>query len=393
MVRARQDSGLDSQIINQILLDQNFEENIIEAMEIVAANPLNPGSFPLREGDKSQDDQTAHTESELTDSTQSAESTGLTEQVESLIESVEEALSGPQFDRNSELSEATTSDFSDLVGDGSNVERTLIKSYNRADSNWRKIVSVVPLSNMKSMARHRRSDTDKYILTPQGSEVEMGSWSTYSVTYTPKKYERGASFSWEMLINDDLGAFRNIAVDLGIAARNTIANFVMGFIRDNSDIYDGLPLFDSDHDNIGADALSESSLSVALTAMRTQTSEKGATLAIVPGFLVVPPQLEFKARKILNSSLVPGASTNDINVLKGIVDVIVEPMLSDPDNWYLVAKPESVATIEIGFLAGRETPEIFMREDFDHDTVEFKGRLAFGGAVLDYRGFYGSLVE
>jgi len=208
----------------------------------------------------------------------------------------------------------------------------------------------------------------------------------------PNGVERGASFTWEMLINDDLGAFRNIAVDLGIAARNTIADFVMGFIRDNSDIYDGLPLFDPDHDNIGVDALSESSLSAAMTAMRTQTSEKGATLAIVPGFLVVPPQLEFTARKILNSSLVPGGSTNDINVLKGIVDVIVEPMLSDPDNWYLVAKPESVATIEVGFLAGRETPEIFMKEDFDHDMVEFKGRIAFGGAVLDYRGFYGSLV-
>ena len=58
-----------------------------------------------------------------------------------------------------------------------------------------------------------------------------------------------------------------------------------------------------------------------------------------------------------------------------------------------MAKPSSIATIEVGFLAGRETPEIFVKEDFEQDLITYKGRIAFGGGVLDYRGFYGSIVS
>jgi hypothetical protein len=290
------------------------------------------------------------------------------------------------------LREATTSDFRDLVGDSSNLERELIRSYNITPSNWRKFVNVVPLRDMKTVTRLRRSDTDQYLEVPEGAEHEQGDFSTYKVEYLPKKYERGVNFTWEMLINDDLAAFRNIGRDLGLAAQNTLNNFVIGFIRDNAAVYDHTALFHADHGNLGSDELDEGSLAAAVTAMRQQTSEKGNPLNIEPGFLVVPPELEFTARKLVNSALVPGGSYNDINVLQGIVEVLVEPLLTDPDNWYLAAKPSSIATIEVGFLGGREAPEILVKEDFERDVIWYKGRLVFGGAVLDYRGFYGSIV-
>ena len=196
-----------------------------------------------------------------------------------------------------------------------------------------------------------------------------------------------------MLINDDLGVFRNIGRDLALAAQTTVSDFVMGFIRDNPVIYDGQHLFHSDHSNVGSAALSEPSLTAAVTAMRQQTSEKGNPLIIQPGFLIVPPELEFTAKKLISSTLVPGSSYNDLNILKSMVQVIVEPLLTDPNNWYLVALPSSIPTIELGFLAGHETPEIMVKDDFDRDVIWYKGRLVFGGAVLDYRSFYGSLVN
>lgn len=291
-----------------------------------------------------------------------------------------------------DLREGTTSDFPDLVGDSSGVERDLIRAWEISPSNWRKFVQTVPLRDMKTVTRMRRSDTDRYLMVPEGAEHEQGDFSTYKVTYTPQKYERGLNFTWEMLINDDLGAFRNIGYELGLAAQNTLNDFVIGMIRDNSEIYDGTALFQSGHGNVGSSALSELSLSAAVTAMRSQLSEKGNPLNIEPGFLVVPPELEFTAKKLVNSVLVPGGSTNDINVLQGMVEVLVEPQLDDANNWYLVAKPSSIATIEIGFLGGRETPEILVREDFERDVIWYKGRLVFGGAVMDYRGFFGSIV-
>jgi len=291
------------------------------------------------------------------------------------------------------LREASTSDFADLVGKTSNVEHELIKAYDIATPNWRKIVNAIPLRDMKPVTRLRRSDTDRYIAVPEGAEHDQGSFSSYKVTYTPKKYERGVNFTWEMLINDDLGAFRNIGRELGMAAQNTVNDFVMGFIRNNGTIYDGKGLFHTDHGNIGGSALSESSLSAAITAMREQKSEKGNTLNIEPGFLLVPSELEFTAKKLVNSALVPGGSLNDVNVLHGMVDVLVEPLLTNAANWYLVAKPSSIATIEMGFLGGRETPEILVKEDFERDVIWYKGRMVFGGAVLDYRGFYGAIVS
>ena len=291
-----------------------------------------------------------------------------------------------------QLKEATTSDFSDLVGDSSNVERDLIRSAGMAPSNWHKIVNTVPLRDMKTVTRLRRSDTDRYEVVPEGAEHKQGDFSHYKVTYEPKKYERGVNFTWEMLINDDLGAFRNIGRELGLAATNTISDFVIGFIKNNPVIYDNVALFHANHGNLGALALSESTLSVAITAMREQTSESGNPLNIVPGYLVVPAELEFTAKKLVSSALVPGGSLNDINVLQGIVEVLVEPLFTDANNWYLVAKPSSIPTIEMGFLGGRETPEILVKEDFERDVVWYKGRIAFGGAVLDYRGFYGAIV-
>jgi len=291
-----------------------------------------------------------------------------------------------------QLKEATTSDFADFVGDSSNVERELMRSYNVAPANWRKLVTIVPLRDMKTVTRLRRSDTDRYEVVPEGAEHEQGDFSSYKVTYTPKKYERGVNFTWEMLVNDDLAAFRNIGRELGQAAQNTINDFAIAFIRDNATIYDTKALFHTDHKNLGSTALGEASLAAGITAMREQTSEKGNPLNIEPGFLVVPAELEFTAKKLVNSTLVPGSPNNDVNVLQGMVEVVVEPLLTDSNNWYVVAKPTSISTLEIGFLGGRETPEILVKEDFDRDVIWYKGRIVFGGAVLDYRGFYGAIV-
>jgi hypothetical protein len=314
---------------------------------------------------------------------------------------IERILADPDFEKHaieglieaSTLREATTSDFADFVGDSSGVERDLLKSYNIAPGNWRKIVETLPLKDMKTVTRLRRSDTDRFEVVPEGGEHEQGDFSSYKVTYTPQKYERGVNFTWEMLINDDLGAFRNIGRELGIAAQNTINDFAIGFIRDNPAIYDGTALFHADHSNIGSAALDEATLAAGITTMRSQTSEKGNPLKIEPGFLLVPPELEFTARKLVNSTLVPGGSLNDVNVLRGMVEVLVEPLFMDSNNWYLVAKPSSIQTMELGFLNGRETPEILVKEDFDRDVIWYKGRVVFGGAVLDYRGFYGAIVS
>lgn len=290
--------------------------------------------------------------------------------------------------RSGRLQEATTSDFPDLVGGTSAVERALIDTATLAPPAYRRYARIASLPDLKPVKRLRRSDTDRFGLVPEAAEAGQGNFSSYTVDYTPGKYELILEFTWEMLINDDLGAFRHIGTDLAQGAMNTVGDFVVNLLTSDDAIYDGDSLFDSGRPNQSTDVLDAAGLQAGITAMRSQLSERGNPLHIVPGFLVVPPELEFIAKTLVHSSLVPGGNDNDVNVLNGIVEVIVEPLLTIPTDWYLIANPSSAPTLELGFLHGQETPEVLVKEDFERDLLAYKGRLVLGGAILDWRSFY-----
>lgn len=314
---------------------------------------------------------------------------------------IERILIDPDFERHSielfqrqaearagRLSEATTSDFPELVGTQSAVERALIDFAALTPPAYRKYARIASLPDMKPVKRLRRSDTDRFGKVLEAAEAGQGNFSSYAVDYTPSKYELILEFTWEMLINDDLGAFQHIGNDLAQGAMNTVGDFVIHMLTSGDDIYDGAPLFDATRTNHSEDDLDAAGLAAAITAMRSQLSERGNPLHIVPGFLVVPPELEFTAKTLVHSSLVPGGSANDINVLNGIVEVVVEPLLTVATDWYLIADPKSSPTLELGFLNGQETPEVLVKEDFERDLLAYKGRLVLGGAILDWRSFF-----
>lgn len=108
--------------------------------------------------------------------------------------------------------------------------------------------------------------------------------------------------------------------------------------------YDGQYFFDTDHSsgssgtqsNLGTSALSMASLETSRLAMRKFKDDKGRTMNVNPNLLVVPPDLESLAIQLTQSNLQPGSSTNDINALKGKLDVAVSPFLTDTNNWYLL---------------------------------------------------------
>ncbi len=62
------------------------------------------------------------------------------------------------------------------------------------------------------------------------------------------------------------------------------------------------------------------------------------------------------------------------------------------------ADPRQIPTIEVGFLNGREEPELFVQDTpnvgslFSNDQVIYKIRHIYSGAVMDFRGFYKAVV-
>ncbi len=71
--------------------------------------------------------------------------------------------------------------------------------------------------------------------------------------------------------------------------------------------------------------LNEANLTAALTAMRTLRRRDGSILNISPTKLLVPPTLEFTAKKLVAAALVNGGESN---VLAGVVQVVVVPYLA-----------------------------------------------------------------
>ena len=169
--------------------------------------------------------------------------------------------------------------------------------------------------------------------------------------------------------------------------------------------YDGGAYFASDHSegssgsqsNLGSTALSASALQTAITAMRKFKDDRGNPSHITPNLLVVPPDLEFEARELLNSTYYPEEATNmklANKVLKGIVNLLVTPYLTDTNDWFLFDTSRTVnpmilqmrkAPVFSNLVKGTES--MFMRKQMFYG-VDWRGFVAFG----DWRTGYGSIV-
>ncbi len=63
-------------------------------------------------------------------------------------------------------------------------------------------------------------------------------------------------------------------------------------------------------------------------------------MAVEDLYLLVPPQLEMLADRIVNSVNLPGSADNDRNSIKARrnIEIIVNPLFTDTNAWFLVAK-------------------------------------------------------
>ena len=73
----------------------------------------------------------------------------------------------------------------------------------------------------------------------------------------------------------------------------------------------------------------------------TETKLESGQIAapILDWILLVPPQLEMLADRLINSTGLPGSNDNDRNSIKARrnIRIVVNPHLTDPDAWFLIA--------------------------------------------------------
>jgi phage major head subunit gpT-like protein len=195
------------------------------------------------------------------------------------------------------------------------------------------------------------------------------------------------------LINDDLGALTSAPRRLGRG----------GAIKLNKVFWtefeaDAGTFWTSDRGNYFSGAstnLQISSLTTAVQKFRDQTDPDGDPLSLAPRKLLVPTALEVTAQNLFSgANIVVGAlgSTTsksiqpDVNPHAGRYQPVVSAYLSNATAWWLLADPEDLATIEVAFLNGQESPTVEQADaDFNTLGIQMRGYFDFGVNKQEYR--------
>jgi hypothetical protein len=135
--------------------------------------------------------------------------------------------------------------------------------------------------------------------------------------------------------------------------------------------------------------LNETSLEAAVIQIAKWTDERGLLIAARPSKLIIPPDLQFVAQRILKSELRPGTADNDINAIRvmGVVPEghAVNHYLTDTDAWFLMTDvPNGMKHFT------RVAMETSMDGDFDTGNVRYKARERYSFGVSDPLGIWGS---
>lgn len=281
----------------------------------------------------------------------------------------------------------TTSDFPLLLGGA--VNRTLRDSYAQAPQTWRPLGQQTTVPDFRTTTRVALGDISALEEVKEHGEYKYGKLEEEGAPIRVTKFGKIIAITWESIINDDLGALTRIPRAYGLAAAQTESNLVWNLLLSNPNFVDGKAIFVADHGNVAGagGAINTATLGAARAAMRKQQSKAGAFLNVEPRYLVVGPDKELEAFQFTSSNYVP-AKNADINDSRNTSLIVIVDARITGNQWYLYTEPGLVDTFEYAYLEGEQGVFTETREGFEVDGVEFKARLVFGAAWIDYRGAY-----
>jgi len=135
--------------------------------------------------------------------------------------------------------------------------------------------------------------------------------------------------------------------------------------------------------------LNETSLENALIDISTFVDERNMIIALRGMKLIVPPQLQFVADRLLESTLRVGTADNDVNAIRNMgmlpEGYTINHFLTDPDAFFIKTDAPN------GFKHFERTPlSTNMEADFDSGNMRFKARERYSFGYSDPRAVFGS---
>lgn len=302
----------------------------------------------------------------------------------------------------------TSSTFSYVLGN--TLARRMVKDYLANNFHEDLLISVrKPVKDFRTQeAVNVGYFSDLDTVDPEsGDYEEISAITDEESTYTIGQKGNILIISRKTIINDDLSLILRLVSRLGRAARRTHAKYIWDLFISNGTCSDGTAWFTSGHGNLGATALSFATALVAYKALAGMTEKDSAETigllddpSIKPN-IIYPVALMETGEQIVNDDTY--YSSNDLttktrNALKGKVNGAMVSLLSDANDWGMLMPPDVVDMVEMGYLNGRQEPEMFVadmpqsEQVFVADKIRHKIRHEYAGTVVDYRSGYKAVV-
>jgi hypothetical protein len=135
--------------------------------------------------------------------------------------------------------------------------------------------------------------------------------------------------------------------------------------------------------------LNETSLEQALIDIAAFVDERGLKVAIQGRKLIIPPELQFVAERLMGSAQRPGTADNDVNAMRSMgmlpEGYVVNHFLTDTDAFFIKTDAPN------GFKHFERSPiSTSMEGDFDTGNVRYKARERYSFGVSDPRCVFAS---
>ena len=297
-----------------------------------------------------------------------------------------------------------STDFGALLEPG--LRKIFFETYAEVPEQYSKVYNVLSSNKAKEVDYGLGAFGDWTARNSELDEVSYGKLSEQDErVYTHKAFTKGFMIGRELYDDEQYNQINKFPKAMARSGRafvekEAVKTFHNAFDGTGHAIYDGKALLAHDHpltdtsaktgDNLITGVLNDANLKIGLQCMRETLDEAGNLISSTAKKLVVPPALEYTAKELVNSAQKAGTDLNDINTVKGALEVVVYDYLGaamggSDTAWFLI----DPTYCELNFF-WRVKPEFKWAEDFDTFVAKYRGYMRFSYGVSDWRGIVGS---
>lgn len=314
---------------------------------------------------------------------------GILRMAEEILAQAGERVRGMNRTDIANLSMQKTSDFPYILE--ASARKIMMDAYGVAEPTYKIWAKASTAPDFRMMSRTRLSEMPSFRVVAEGAQITIGPLTESREQYAIVTAGRGVSFSRQLIINDDMGAFTDLITAFGFQARRWENMTVYAVLKANAAMADGVALFHATHGNLGTGVIANTGLDAAFGAVGAQKGSDGQTvLNLMPKFLLVPTTLATTATNAMIA--IPMVKLTDQNWFAGRLTVVADAELNSiSPAWFLVGDPQIAPAVEYAHLEGAEGPQILRKDNEDAILgVQLYCYTDFGAKAVDWRPLYKS---